>query len=107
MDPSNLMISRVTVGEGPKLKRWMSRSRGAAYQIQKKTSHITLFLREIEEGKKIKKAKPLNKNAENKKEEKEVKSEKKKEWNFLDRKLPEEKPKGEKGLNKIFRRKSV
>jgi len=40
----NLYISKITVDEGPKLKRWMPRSRGMATEIQKKTSHITLVL---------------------------------------------------------------
>lgn len=40
----DLYISKITVDEGPKLKRWMPRARGSAYEIQKKTSHITLVL---------------------------------------------------------------
>jgi large subunit ribosomal protein L22 len=43
LDESNLRISRITVDEGPKLKRWMPRARGSASAIQKKTSHITLM----------------------------------------------------------------
>lgn len=39
-----LYISKITVDEGPKYKRWMPRARGQAYEIQKKTSHITLVL---------------------------------------------------------------
>ncbi|MBI1971433.1 MAG: 50S ribosomal protein L22 [Candidatus Wildermuthbacteria bacterium] len=50
-DESNLRISRLTVDEGPKLKRFRPRARGQAYPIQKKTSHITLELNEIAEGK--------------------------------------------------------
>ncbi len=53
LDPSNLYISKVLVDEGQKYKRWRPRARGQAYEIQKKTSHITLILEEIE--KKIKK----------------------------------------------------
>ena len=41
---SNLYISKITVDEGPKLKRWHPMSRGRAYQIMKRTSHITLVL---------------------------------------------------------------
>jgi|SRR3990172_8794047 len=56
LEESNLYISKITVDEGPKLKRWRARSRGQAFPIQKKTSHITLFLDEIEkQGKKLKK----------------------------------------------------
>ena len=43
---NKLYISKITVDEGPKLKRSMPRSRGRAYPIQKKTSHITIFLDE-------------------------------------------------------------
>jgi large subunit ribosomal protein L22 len=48
-DEKSLYIKRITVDEGPKLKRWMPRSRGRAYEIQKKTSHVTIELGEIEE----------------------------------------------------------
>lgn len=43
----NLYISKITVDEGPKLKRWRPRARGRAYPIQKKTSHITIVLDEL------------------------------------------------------------
>ena len=59
LDPANLFISKITVNEGPKLKRWRPRARGQTYQIQKKTSHITVCLEEIKKtAKKIKKIKP-------------------------------------------------
>jgi len=59
LEESNLYISKITVDEGPKLKRWRARSRGQAFEIQKKTSHITLVLSEIKEkSKKTKKTKP-------------------------------------------------
>lgn len=44
MNTDNLYISKITVDEGPKFKRWRPRARGRAYMIQKKTSHITLVL---------------------------------------------------------------
>lgn len=44
LDPSSLYISKITIDEGPKYKRFMPRARGQAYEIQKKTSHITLVL---------------------------------------------------------------
>lgn len=53
LDQSNLYISKITVDEGPKHKRWRARSRGIAAPIQKKTSHITIVLSEIVVGKKI------------------------------------------------------
>jgi large subunit ribosomal protein L22 len=46
LNPTKLYISKITVDEGPKLKRWRPRARGQAYEIQKKTSHITLVLEE-------------------------------------------------------------
>ena len=50
LEESNLYISKITVDEGPKLKRFRPRARGRAYPIQKKTSHITLILDEIGAG---------------------------------------------------------
>lgn len=49
LDPSKLYIAKITVDEGPKYKRWMPRARGRADLILKKTSHITLVLKEMEE----------------------------------------------------------
>ncbi|MCD6429427.1 50S ribosomal protein L22 [bacterium] len=46
LNKDKLYISKITVDEGPKLKRWRPRARGMAYEIQKKTSHITLVLTE-------------------------------------------------------------
>lgn len=41
---SDLRIQKITVDEGPKLKRFFPMSRGRAYPIIKRTSHITLVL---------------------------------------------------------------
>ena len=43
---ANFYIKKITVDEGPKLKRWRPVSRGSAHPIEKKTSHITLILDE-------------------------------------------------------------
>ena len=52
----NLYISKITVDEGRKYKRWMPRARGKADQLQKKTSHINIVLDEIKkESRKAKK----------------------------------------------------
>ncbi|MBI2577395.1 MAG: 50S ribosomal protein L22 [Candidatus Wildermuthbacteria bacterium] len=51
IDETNLYISKITVDEGPKLKRIEPRARGAAYPIQKKSSHITIELEEVIPGK--------------------------------------------------------
>ena len=48
-DESNLYISHIAVNEGPKLKRYRPRARGQAYEIQKKTSHLTIVVDEIEQ----------------------------------------------------------
>ena len=58
LEEPNFYISKISVDEGPKLKRWRPRARGQAFEIQKKTSHITLVLNEIKEiTKKVKKIK--------------------------------------------------
>jgi len=46
-----LRVSKITVDEGPKLKRSRPRARGRAYPIQKKTSHITIVLDEKRQAK--------------------------------------------------------
>ncbi|MBU2472534.1 50S ribosomal protein L22 [Patescibacteria group bacterium] len=40
----NLYISNITVDVGPSLKRWRPRAMGRAFQILKRTSHITITL---------------------------------------------------------------
>ena len=47
LDKDNLYISKIVVNEGRKLKRWRARSRGQAFNIQKKTSNIILELKEL------------------------------------------------------------
>ncbi len=46
LDEANLFISKITVDEGPKLKRWHPMSRGRAFPILKRSSHIVLTLSE-------------------------------------------------------------
>ena len=48
MDVSSLYVAECIVGQGPTLKRIRPRSHGRAYRINKKTSHITIVLREAE-----------------------------------------------------------
>jgi len=45
-DVDSLVIDRITVDEGPTLKRYMPRARGRATPIRKRTSHIQISLRE-------------------------------------------------------------
>lgn len=48
LDVNRLYIAKCWVGQGPTLKRIRPRARGSANRINKKTSHITLVLREAE-----------------------------------------------------------
>jgi len=115
IDSENLFISKITVDEGPKLKRWMPRARGSASEIQKKSSHITLVLEEIKGLGEVKKARktPVVKKVE-KEEEKKIVSEEKRKIDFEKPKMKpiierESKIKPQKvtGIRRIFRRKSV
>ena len=45
-DLDNLIIETIKVDEGPSLKRIMPRAQGRAYRISKKSSSITLALKE-------------------------------------------------------------
>lgn len=49
MDPSRLYVAFCSVDQGPTLKRIRPISKGRAYRINKKTSHINLVLKEIED----------------------------------------------------------
>lgn len=124
IESANLYISKITVDEGPKYKRWRARARGQAYQIQKKSSHITLILDEIspaKKGKKIEKPAPLLKKTEvkekpasaglpvSRQEAPAGKEEDPKEVLVRERHKPEmkeAKPKTERGLKRFFRRKA-
>lgn len=48
MDTSSLYVSECHVDQGPTLKRIRPRAQGRAYRINKKTSHITLVVKEAE-----------------------------------------------------------
>lgn len=110
LDPANLFVARIFVDEGPKLKRWMPRARGQAYEIQKKTSHITIILEEIKKtaGKpkkaKLEKEKPAEEaifRTQAGQEEKE-----KKETPKFKAEKEIRKPRAESGLKRMFRRKA-
>ena len=53
VEDDSLYIKDIFVDEGPKLKRHRPRARGVAYQIQKKTSHITIILTERDVDQKL------------------------------------------------------
>ena len=48
MDPDNLYVSEVYANPGPTLKRGMARARGGYARILKRTSHITVVVKEKE-----------------------------------------------------------
>jgi len=48
MDTSKLYVAECFVNQGPTLKRIRPRARGRAYIIRKRTSHITIVLKEAE-----------------------------------------------------------
>ncbi len=65
-DGSTLFISKITVDEGPTLKRILPRAKGKADRMMKRSSHVTLVLDEKwPETEKVKKSKKVL----NKKEE--------------------------------------
>jgi large subunit ribosomal protein L22 len=45
-DLDNLVIGSIMVDEGPSLKRIMPRAQGRAYRIRKRTSYVTVSLKE-------------------------------------------------------------
>ena len=117
LDPENLYISKITVDEGPKYKRWMPRARGQVSEIQKKTSHITLVLEEIKEEKRKRKIKEKKEKVKEVSEEKQKEVIEKKEEVIKEKeevlsskkakppiKIP--KPVIPKGIKRIFRRKA-
>ncbi len=44
VDPGDLFVAQCWADEGPMLKRWQPRALGRAYQILKRTSHITIVV---------------------------------------------------------------
>lgn len=45
----NLVVDRAYVDEGPTLRRWRPRAYGRAARVRKRTSHITLIVKSLEE----------------------------------------------------------
>lgn len=48
MDPDNLYVSETYANPGPIIKRFMPRAQGRAFRINKRTSHITIVVKEKE-----------------------------------------------------------
>ena len=130
IDADNLYISKIIDDEGPKYKRWRPRSRGMANKIEKRTSHITLVLGEInpreeyktsikKEQVSVKRTKKEISSVKKLKNKKEIKSLKDKKEDIAESgikikqskqrpetELTRTKPKTERGLKRIFRRKA-
>ena len=98
LDKANLFIAKITVDEGPKLKRWHAQSRGRAAEILKRTSHVTIVLEEIE-GQKTKTKKEVKSEVKTSKTVKTKKIEKRIEKKIIA-------PKTEKTTKKTYRRKA-
>jgi ribosomal protein L22 len=49
MDTSKLYVAECYVGPGPTLKRIRAKDHGRAHRILKRTSHVSLTLRELED----------------------------------------------------------
>ena len=49
MDADKLVVSECYATQGPTLKRIQPRAQGRAYRILKRTSHITLVVKELED----------------------------------------------------------
>ena len=48
LDENNLYVADVVANQGPTLKRIRPRAQGRAYRVLKRTSHVTLVLKEKE-----------------------------------------------------------
>jgi len=105
IETPNLFVAKITVDEGPKYKRWRARARGRASEIQKKTSHVTLWLDEfVKKATKVKKAeKVFTKPTEEVKKIEKIPKMKKPKFRP---ELEKVRPKFEKGIRKVFRRKA-
>lgn len=107
---ANLYISHIAVNEGPKLKRFRPRARGQAFEIQKKTSHITIVVDEIEQEKVKKTTKSKTSVQDEKSTESLDSSTEKKETKKTyakDRQSVSSRPQEKRGVQKFFRRKAI
>ena len=50
LDASELYVEEVIANQGPTFKRIQPRAKGRAYRINKRTSHITIILNQVNEG---------------------------------------------------------
>ena len=47
VDVDDLVVKKVTVDQGPTLRRWRPRAQGRSTKIQKKTSHVFVEIGEV------------------------------------------------------------
>lgn len=112
VDKENLFIKEIKVNEGVPYKRWRPMSRGRAYPIMKRTSHILICLG-IKEGVKIEKPKAsqstVNKQAEELSSENTTEKINKVPAKTANKKPEKEsiKPQKQNWAKRIFRRKSI
>lgn len=110
LNPENLFVKEIRVDGGPMLKRFLPRAMGRATPLQKKSSHITLILEELEKSKqprfKIVKPERISK-----REKAQMVKETKKEKEIEKPKAPERElrraPEKLGFMRRIFRRKAV
>ncbi|WIM71311.1 50S ribosomal protein L22 [Corynebacterium suedekumii] len=50
LDPRTLVISEAFANEGPTMRRFQPRAQGRAFQIRKRSSHITVVVESQKEG---------------------------------------------------------
>ncbi|MHA2788051.1 50S ribosomal protein L22 [Corynebacterium sp. S7] len=50
LDPRTLVVSECYANEGPTMRRFQPRAQGRAFQIRKRTSHITAVVESQKEG---------------------------------------------------------
>jgi large subunit ribosomal protein L22 len=111
VDKENLFIKEIKVNESVTYKRSIAMSRGRAYPIMKRTSHILISLG-VKEGVKIEKRQSIieQEKPESVKEAEKPKEEIKKAIRVISKKPIKElasKPKKQSWVKKIFRRKSM
>ncbi len=107
IDKKDLFIEKIVVNEGVPYKRWRPMSRGRAYPILKRTSHIIVSLG-VKKGVKIEKIKRSQENINEKIIEK--KEETKTQIKTTDKRVVKkniQKPKKQNWVKRIFRRKSM
>ena len=49
MDKNSLYVAEIFANQGPTLKRVRPRAQGRAFRIRKRTSHITIVLKELDQ----------------------------------------------------------